>query len=124
MVNISDILGYSFGRNLSKVILILAAVAISTYARTSEKIADFLNFELYITVTNLIALSLIIVAIMIKDDKINPPLIPRTDRMGTRFIFYGLLLLIATAISTIEFGLLDNFLDMTFLGFDWFAYKV
>lgn len=119
---ISEILGYKLGRNLSKVILLLTAIAISTFAVGMQ----WLNYDLLsfgFPIKNYIAVALVIVALLIKDDILNPYVIPFTDRGITKYVYYVALGIIAIDISTISFLAISNILNIEFLGFEWFTIR-
>ncbi|MCH8329464.1 MAG: hypothetical protein IIB81_03660 [Nanoarchaeota archaeon] len=117
------ILGYSTGRNLTKLSLILAGVAISTFAM-AELISSVLNFDLGFQVRDWIAISLVIPIFLIKKEILIPKSIPFIkDRFMKKSAYFIGLALIGLAISTIEFSLLDNLLNITFPAMPFLAVR-
>ena len=117
------ILGYSTGRNLTKLSLILAGVAISTFAM-AELISSVLNFDLGFQVRDWIAISLVIPIFLIKKEILIPKSIPFIkDRFMKKSAYFLGLALIGLAISTIEFSLLDNLLNITFPAMPFLAVR-
>ena len=117
------ILGYSTGRNLTKLSLILAGVAISTFAM-AELISSVLNFDLGFQVRDWIAISLVIPIFLIKKEILIPKSIPFIkDRFMKKSAYFIGLALIGLAISTIEFSLLDNLLNITFPAMSFLAVR-
>lgn len=126
MKSLGDILGYKFGRTMSKLILLSSAIAISTFAVSVIWLKDFFSFDFFgLTVSNIIALSLIVIALLIKDyNVLNPPSLHIIDNRNiSKTIYYILLGLIGISISTISFPILDNLLNYTFLGLSWLAIR-
>jgi len=117
---IRDSIGYKTARNLAKLILLVSAVSISTFA-TTEFIANFLNFDFGLSVRDYVALSLIILAFLIKDFVINPPSF--FDKEISKIVYYVILGFIAIAISTLNFEFITKILDTTFLDFPLLAVK-
>ena len=114
---ILDTLKYSPARNLSKLILVLSALAISTFAMTSPRIALILRFDAIFQVRNWIALSLIFIWFFMREDLLVPKRLGRLDRTLSKIVYYGLLFLLAIAISTISFPLLDGILNFSLFGY-------
>lgn len=126
MGTLSDFIGYTFGRNLSKGILVVSAVAISTFATTNKYLAEWLNFDLFgFPVKNYIALSLIIVGLLIRDyNVLSPTPLPFfRNKSISKYCYYVGLGVVAVAISSISFPLLDNLLNTTILDFSWLAIR-
>lgn len=120
---VNEIFGYKTSRNLAKGILLASAIAISTFA-TGEFLSKIFQFEFGIEVINIIAILLIVVGLLIREDILNPPVIPFTgDRGLSKIIYYVALGIIAIGISTLAVEFLDNILDITFLDFAWFAVR-
>lgn len=113
-------LGYSFGRNLTKVIFLFSAIAISTLAM-SGTILEYLDFPLGFQVRNWVAISLLIPMFLLtrEGDVLTPPRIPFIGSKSlTRWIYIVALGLIAISISTINFALLEKLLNITILDFE------
>lgn len=125
-ISLGDSLGYRSGRNISKAILVLSAIAISTFAM-SGWLANIVNFKLFFEIRNWLALSMIIVILLVREDIINPPSIPffsnRFDRSMTKIVYYILLGMVAIGISTIHFWLVDSILDLTYPNFEILAVR-
>ena len=119
---IKDFIGYSAARNLAKFILIITAIAISTFAMQGF-LAEWLGIGFGLEVRNIVALSLIMIGLLIKDDVLTPRIPFLNDRELSKFAFYGILALIAIAISTLSFEFLDNLLNTTFLDFPSLAVR-
>jgi len=119
-MGLRDIIGYKSARNLSKFILLISAIAISTFAMVGF-VFDILNTEFFFPVKNYIAISIILVGFLIKDDVLTPPHI--LDKGLSKIVYYGFLGAIALAISTIQFSALVELLNTTFFGFDLLAVR-
>jgi len=117
---LKDFLGHRSARNLSKFILIFSAIAISTFAMI-EIVSKTLNFELGIVLRNILAISVGIVVLLIKDDVLAP--MKFFDRSLSKIAYSIVLAFIAIEISTIQFAFITELLDTTFLGFPLLAVR-
>jgi len=118
----ADIVGYKLGRNLSKLVLILAAIAVSTFATGIAWLNyDVLSFGF--PIKNYIAVALIALALLVKDEIINPRPIPFIDRGMSKWVYYIILGIIALDISTIFIPFITSTFNIAFLGFAWFTIR-
>lgn len=109
-----DVIGFSEARHLSKIILLISAIAISTFSMTGL-LSKILNFELGLEVRNIVALSLVIVVLLIQDDLLNPRVPFLNDKNISKIIFYVILGLIAVSISTLQFKIFEDLLNIAIL---------
>ncbi len=120
------ILGFSTGRNLSKLVFLFSGVAVSTFAMGGF-ILQLLDFPLGIEVRNWIAISLIIpILLMMREGSaIVPYDIPfiKIDKPIRRWVYTMSLVLVAISISTMEFTMLEQLLDITILDFELLAIR-
>lgn len=120
---LSDLIGYSKGRTLSKIILIVSAVAISTISM-SGFFKNLLDFDMGLQIRNWIALSFILVAWMIKDEKIVPPVIKILDsKFANIVVYWAILALIAVSISSLSFPFISQLLNYKILDFPLLAIR-
>jgi len=114
---ILDTLKYSPARNLSKAILVVSALAISTFATSIPRLDAILQFDAILQIRNWIALSLIFIWFFIREDLLVPKKLGMLDRTLSKVVYYSLLFLIAIGISTISFSLLDGILNFSLFGY-------
>ena len=123
MGGIIEHLKYSRGRNLSKIILLLWAVAISTFSMTSAFLVGILHFDIGFEIKNWIALLYILLFIFIKDNLIVPKKIPFLDHTLSKYTYYILLGFLAIGMSSLSFPLLTNLLNLSFFGYPLLAIR-
>lgn len=115
--NITDIFGYSKGRTITKTILLVSAIAISTFAMQGF-LKTILDFELGLQLRDYLALSFVIIILLIFDAKLSPPTFRFfRNPVLVKTIYYFGLALVAIAISSISFQLLDTVLNFEILKF-------
>jgi len=116
--------GISSSRNLSKMVFSFSGVAISTFAMSSF-ILTLLNFPLGIEVRNIIALSLLLPIFLMRNDFIVPYRIPKLniDKLIRRWVYSLVLVLVAISISTLQFSLLEQLLNIQILDFELLAIR-
>ena len=118
-----DTLKYSRGRNIAKIILLLWAIAISSFSMTSAFLAGLLHFDLGLEIRDWIALFYILLFFFIKEHLIVPRKIPFLDQESSEYVYYVLLGLFAIAISSLSFPLLENILNLSFFGYPLIAIR-
>lgn len=112
-------IGYKTGRNLSKIILVATAIAISSFANW-KYISDVLNFDIFgLAMRNIIALSIVFLGFMMKGNNIlTPPILPiLKDRAISKIVYYFGLGIIALAVST--FRLFSGIISMPILDMEF-----
>ena len=120
-MSISDILGYNNARNLSKIILLVSALAVSTIA-LSGSVLQWLNFEFFMPVRNYIAILAIVMIFMVKEDIPTPYFIHYSNTQITRWLNYILWGIIALDISSMQF-FLTPLLSYPILGYALLALR-
>ncbi len=119
-------LDYSVGRNLSKMVFFFSGIAISTFAMGGF-ILTLLDFPLGIEVRNFIALSLLIPIFLMRGE--NNVLVPyripfiKIDKSIRKWSYIEILALVGLSISTIEFALLEQLLNIKILNFELLAIR-
>ena len=119
-------MGYSKGRNLTKMVFLLCAIAISTFAM-SGFILKVLDFVLGTEIRNLIALSLMIPIFLMGTE--GPIIVPynipflKLDRSLRRWIYSIILVIIGISISTFNIPILHQLLNITILDFELLAIR-
>lgn len=123
MGGLVELLKYSKGRNIAKIILLLWAVTISTFAMTLPFLVGLLHFDIGFEIRNWIALLYIPLFIFIKDDLIVTKKIPYLDPTLSKYAYYVILGLLAIEISSLSFPLLTNLLNLSFFGYPLIAIR-
>jgi len=124
MGGIIEFLKYSRARTIAKIILLLWAIAISTFSMTSSFLIGILRFDIGFEIRNwIVILGLPLLYIFIKESLIVPSTIPFLDKTISRYIYFISLILLAIAISSISFPLMDGFLNMSFFGYPLIAIR-
>jgi len=123
MGTIIDFLKYSRGRNIAKTILLLWAVAISTFSLTSAFLVGLLHFDIGFQVRNWIALLYILLFFFIKEHLTVPKKIPFLDQKLSEYVYFVVLGLLAIEISSLSFPLLTNLLNISFFGYPLLAIR-
>ena len=119
-------MGYSTSRNLTKMVFLFSAIAISTFAM-SGFILRVLDFTLGTDIRNLIALSLLIPIFLMRTE--GPIIVPynipflKLDKSLRRWIYSIILVIIGFSISTISIPVLQQLLSITVLDFDLLAIR-
>ena len=112
-------IGFKGGRNLSKMVFLFSGIAISVFAM-SGKILEILDFNMGLPVRNLIALSLLIPIFLLRGEgnilAVTKILFIK-DKKITEFIYIIALVLVGISISTIQFNLLEQLLNIEILDF-------
>ena len=120
---IMDKLGFRMSRNLSKVILMVSAIAVSSYALTTSFLVGVLRFDIGFQMRNWIALSLILIWLFMREELLAPKNIPLLDKTLSKYVYYFLLFLLAIAVSSISFPLLNNLLNIQLFSFPFLAIR-
>ena len=123
MGTIIEKLKYSRGRNIAKIILLLWAVAISTFSLTSAFLVGLLHFDIGFEIRNWIALLYILLFFFIKEHLTVPKKIPFLDQKLSEYAYFVLLGLLAIEISSLSFPLLNNILNISFFGYPLLAIR-
>ena len=120
------VFGYKTGRNLSKMVFLFSGIAISTFAM-SGLIQELLDFSLITEVRNWIALSLLIpIFLMSGEGNILVPYdIPffKIDKSLRKWIYTTILVLVGISISTLDFPILGQLLNIKILDFEFLAVR-
>lgn len=124
MGSIIEILKYSRGRAIAKMILLLWAIAISTFSMTSAFLVGILRFDMGFEVRNwLVIIGFPLLFLFIKEYLIVPPKIPFLDKTLSKYVYYVLIGILAIAISSISFPLLNNLLNISLFGYPLIAIR-
>lgn len=120
---VTKIVGWKLGKTISKIVLVAIAIAISSLA-TAKFINGILSYNvLFLTVADLLAISMLIVIFLLHDSIINLPSLPMLGRKGNKWFYSILLGLIALSISSWNVDFINNILNKFLFELDFLSVR-
>lgn len=117
-MNLTDFAGYSTGRFIAKILLVLNAIAVSTFALQGF-ILRYLQYDFFIPVRDWLAIFSILLIFLIKEGKITPPRIKfLSERKYTNWVYFILVGVVILGVSSYSLDFIANFLNLHFLSYD------